>query len=79
MSEPITRKEMVTMKLFVWVDVLHDYSAGMIVALAPDLETALACTEHEGARRDMGAVLPEVTELGAVESVPKLWFVHGGG
>ena len=30
------------MKLFVWEDVLHDYTSGMMVALAPDVESARA-------------------------------------
>jgi len=30
------------MKLFIWEGVLTDYTDGMAVALAPDLETALA-------------------------------------
>lgn len=59
------------MKLYVWEKVLWDYSSGMIVALAPDMETALAMAREQGdwIARDMGEVAPEV----------KLWHVHGGG
>lgn len=71
------------MKLYVWQDVLWDYSHGMIVALAPDMETALALarvSEHsDTAPADMGKTEPEVTDLGWVNSKPKLWLVHGGG
>jgi hypothetical protein len=55
----------------------------MIVALAPDMETALALAragDHgETAAADMGKTAPEVTDLGWVNSKPKLWLVHGGG
>jgi len=71
------------MKLFVWQDVLCDYTAGMIVALAPDMETALALARDsqysETAAGDMGKTKPEVTDLGWVNSKPKLWLVYGGG
>lgn len=70
------------MKLFVWQDVLWDYTDGMIVALAPDLETALALardSEFYGAPGDMGKTEPEVIDLGRVDAEPKLWAVHGGG
>jgi hypothetical protein len=70
-------------KLWVWKDVLTDYSSGMIVALAPDLETAMAATEqtHEypsHLREEMGKVMPTVIDLdGDVQ--PAIWYVHGGG
>lgn len=71
------------MKLYVWQDVLWDYSHGMIVALAPDMETALALVRtsqySDTAAADMGKTEPEVTDLGWVNSKPKLWLVHGGG
>lgn len=68
------------MKLFVWTDVLCDYSAGMIVALAPDLEKALAMGREEMSyiAEQMGGKDPEVFDLaGDVE--PKFWHVWGGG
>ena len=71
------------MKLYVWRRVLWDYTSGMIVALAPDMETALAMAREgecgDSAAADMGATEPEVTDLGWVNSKPKLWLVHGGG
>ena len=67
------------MKLYVWEDVPWDYSHGMIVALAPDMETALALARDsrysETAAGDMGKTEPEVTDLGWVNSKPKLWLV----
>lgn len=69
------------MKLYVWQDVLCDYTAGMIVALAPDMETALALAREQSSfgAGDMGRETPEVTDLGWVNAKPKLWLVHGGG
>lgn len=71
------------MKLYVWQDVLWDYSHGMIVALAPDMETALALARageySDTAAAEMGRTAPEVTDVGWVAAKPKLWLVHGGG
>ena len=67
------------MKLMVWTDVLCDYTCGMIVALAPSLETALHLTDRPSVREDMVRVDPEVTELGEVDAEPRVWFVFGGG
>jgi len=71
------------MKLYVWQGVLYDYSAGMIVTLAPDMETALALAREsdqgDTAAAEMGRTAPEVTEVGWVAAKPKLWLVHGGG
>jgi hypothetical protein len=67
------------MKLFVWTDVLCDYSCGMIVALAPDLETALPLAESSTIRGEMGSSTPEVIDLGPVAAEPKVWHVWGGG
>ena len=65
-------------KLFVWEGVLANYSSGMIVVLAPDLETALAITKDDYMRADMGRVTPTVVDLsGKIE--PQIWYVHGGG
>lgn len=71
------------MKLYVWKDVLYDYSAGMIVVLAPDLETAFATVKADPATyerhlEDMGKETPAVVDLaGDVE--PQAWWVYGGG
>ena len=71
------------MRLYVWTEVLYDYTAGMIVVLAPDLETAMELGRAEGLDsipRDMGMVAPEVTELPGCEPLkPRIWMVHGGG
>lgn len=71
------------MKLYVWQDVLQNYSAGMIVVLAPDMETALqlgrASEYSDTAAADMGRTAPEVTDVGWVAAKPKLWLIHGGG
>lgn len=71
------------MKLYVWERVLYDYTPGMIVALAPDMETALALGRasqySDTAAAEMGKTEPEVTDVGWVAAKPKLWLVHGGG
>jgi hypothetical protein len=66
------------MKLFVWTDVLCDYSCGMIAALAPDLETALKLMDSQAGREAMGSHDPEVIEVTTVAE-PKIWYVWGGG
>ena len=67
------------MKLFIWEDVLRDYSAGMIVALAPDLESALAAVRDDSyVRAAMGEAKPEVIEIGP-NTQAQTWYVHGGG
>ena len=72
------------MKLYVWTGVLYDYTAGMIVALAPDLETALAVARKGeysyAAPEEMGRETPQVINLPGCEPVePQVWVVHGGG
>lgn len=71
------------MKLFIWQgdNVLADYTSGMIVALAPDLEGALKAIEANY-RSYMGlfpALPSEVVDLGASDATPRAWAVHGGG
>lgn len=69
------------MRLYVWTNVLWDYGPGMIVALAPDLDTALALarTMHPSVPLDMGGTAPaDVIEVTAA-SGPRVWFQHGGG
>lgn len=70
-----------TMKLYVWQDVLYDYTPGMIVALAHDLDEAMSLFPHEEyVRQEMGRVSPVVTGLGECRTVKAAgWFVHGGG
>jgi hypothetical protein len=69
------------MKLYVWEDVLRDYTAGMIVALAHDLDEAIALfPDDETVRAEMGKVKPTVTALGECRSVKaEGWYVWGGG
>lgn len=69
------------MKLYVWKDVLCDWTCGLIVALAPDLETALKLIDEDWVRREMGANFPEVVDLGPLGPVlePRAWWVSGGG
>lgn len=68
------------MKLFVWKDVLCDYTCGMIVVLAEDEGAAIRLirekSEFRGAsERDAGSTAPEVYEL----DKPLLFEVFGGG
>ena len=66
------------MKLYIWEGVLYDYSSGMIVALAPDLDSALATVEEDYVRAEMGRVKPTVIDLDG-DVKPQAWWVHGGG
>ena len=65
------------MKLYVWQEVLIDYSAGMIVVLAPDLDAAMATVEEDYVRAEMGKVKPTVIDL-AGDVKPQSWWVYGG-
>jgi hypothetical protein len=66
------------MRLYVWEKVLTDWSDGMIVAVAPDLETALRLAESSYDRGEMGRVEPTVIEFND-PGEPRIWRVHGGG
>ena len=66
------------MKLYVWEDVLRNWTAGMIVAIAPDLESALATVEEDYVRAEMGRVSPMVITV-SVDTKPQSWHVFGGG
>jgi len=79
------------MKIYVWEEVLHDYTAGLVVVLAPDLETArkMACEATGSVYREPGdredliwlnefiRKDPEIFD--PLTSDPQTWFVHGGG
>jgi len=66
-------------KLFVWQEVLYDYTPGMIVALAADLESALKASPDEFVRAEMGKADP-VAVIEVTADVPaQVWYVHGGG
>lgn len=67
------------MKLFVWEGVLCDYTCGVVVALAPDLETALAQYEKERGwwQEKLGAPTTAI-DLEA-DPQPAIWSFNGGG
>lgn len=71
------------MKLFIWKGpgVLSDYTDGMIVAIAPDVETAaVEITKANGWETHAYPHSPtEVIELGNVAAMPKAWVCWGGG
>lgn len=71
------------MKLYVWEGdgVLTDYSNGMVVALAPDLESALNAVAKvaDYAMNSFPTHKPsEVIDLGEVAIEPKAWLTWGG-
>ena len=70
------------MKLFVWEGsgVLTDYSDGLIVAVAPDLESALKAIEVKCYYAE-GAFPPHPTTIVDLDQVsnPQAWLVWGGG
>jgi hypothetical protein len=67
------------MKIFIWEDVLRDWSQGMAVAYAETLEQALAeiAIEHDGVARALGAP----TKVINCDTDKKTFFayVYGGG
>jgi hypothetical protein len=65
------------LKLFVWTDVLHDYTSGMMVALAHDVEEARRLIlEYNG-----GGFLPDddLAKEPQVITQPAGFWVYGGG
>lgn len=73
------------MKLFIWEGdgVLQDYTSGMIVAMAPDLETALEtikgiCSHCMGS---FPMQPTEIVDLGTTSEpvTPSAWLTWGGG
>ena len=50
----------------------------MIVAIAPDFESALATVEEDYVRAEMGRVSPMVITV-SVDTKPQSWHVSGGG
>jgi hypothetical protein len=72
-----------SMKLFIWEGdgVLTDYTNGMIVAMAPDLEGALQAIKAKG-ECCMGSFPPiptETVEIGSVITESRAWVCCGGG
>ena len=69
------------MKVYIWQEVLCDYSEGMIVAIADSLEDAInKAREKEGdfAASEMGRVMPTVIEVDKLEQAA-IFVVWGGG
>jgi hypothetical protein len=70
------------MKLFVWEDVLTDYTSGMVVAIAKDVDEArrVACggdvDSGNWIARELSAK-PEVIDLDDPKA--QAWIVYGGG
>lgn len=64
------------MKLFVWQDVLRDYTTGMAVVFAKDEKEARKIME-----RDFPDYITEQLSFTACEVVtkPKAFYVYGGG
>jgi hypothetical protein len=65
------------MNLYIWEGVLTGYTDGMIVAIAPNLETALTAAGADYLRADMGRVTPTVIEIND-NTKPECWHVYGG-
>ncbi len=62
------------LKLFVWEDVLRDYTSGMMVALAHDVDEARALLRKElDYSNEMNAEPTHVVEN------PAAFYVYGGG
>jgi hypothetical protein len=64
------------LKMFVWQDVLRDYTSGMMVVLAHDVEEArgllYAIDDGYLSKEDIARTPIEVT-------TPRAFYVHGGG
>mgnify|MGYP001607825089 CR=1 FL=1 len=71
------------MKLFVWdgPDVLPDYTSGMVVALAENLEEAWLTIrqKNQWAEGNMPALPTETIDLSQRNLLSRAWVVHGGG
>ncbi len=65
------------LKLFVWENVLIDYTSGMICVLAHDLEEAFELARKKEASdyvvSEMGKVKPKII------TEPEAFYVYGGG
>jgi hypothetical protein len=55
------------LKLYVWEDVLEDYTSGMAVALAPDVETALKLLSKK-AGYDLNLPISKMKEITTAEA-----------
>jgi len=63
------------LKLYVWENVLHDYTPGIMFALAPDVETARRLL------RERCTYLPQedIDREPAVCETPVAYFLYGAG
>jgi len=68
------------LKVFIWTSVLHDYTSGMAVAIAPDYVTALKSFEFQHIRDDLSIDNCKIIDL---KDVPDDYtfsdYVYGGG
>ena len=70
---------MASMKLFIWTNVLTDYTSGMAVAIAETKEEAIKILDlGEYPSAELRAVEPQVIPF---HPRPKAegWYVYGGG
>ena len=70
-------------KLYVWEDVLADWTSGMIVVVASSDAEAMKLVEKNVGRPSsddlkVDGQLPTIIPLGEVKE-PALWYVYGGG
>lgn len=70
------------LKMFVWQNVLTDYTDGMIVVLAPDLPTAIQVAEKQ-CIKSMGYIMDSfkkaMSKKPTIVTKPSCFFVYGGG
>ena len=69
------------MKVYIWQNVLCDWTEGMIVVIADSLEDAInEAREKEGdyTASEMGRVIPTVIEVDKLEQAA-IFVVWGGG
>lgn len=67
------------LKLFVWTNVLTDYSSGMMVALAADVEEARRLLEKEAGFPDDLDFIVDLASEPLVVTDPAAFYVYGGG
>lgn len=69
------------LKLFVWEEVLCNYTAGMMVALAPDVETARELLRAQQAKEyyyDEQRVEKDLQKAPLVCTTPVAFYIWGG-
>lgn len=66
------------MNLYIWENVLLNFGTGIMVALAPDLETARKTLNENPQLKDEPDIDKEPTEvIEAGSKEPRAWFVDG--